>query len=346
MQEENDKKDHKEQPEDPAGIPESSEHEEQNEAAEIPAPKSGSEELLDNLSPRMTPVKAAIIGLLSGFLVFQVFTALLSALIIGTDLDKADPNVLRLMQTAGQILFMLLPALILSKLLYENVTELLRVRLPDKKGFLMFILAMVFLIMFLQNFMVVQTYYVERFFEAYPSLGWLEDTMKSLDKAVESAYLTFFTTEGFLDYVIIIMVVAVVPAVAEEVMFRGYIQRSFELRFHPLLAAAITAFFFSIFHVNPSGIIGLFMIGLFLGFAAYKADSLLVPVALHFINNLSAVLLIFVYGNEELVSSGEKISAQTFEFSMKNSIYMGALFVATIFAIHIYYKKLGNEKAD
>lgn len=309
-------------------------------------PLTPRQELVNKLSPKLTPVKAAFIGLVSGFLVFQIFTALLSIAIVGTDIEKADPNVMRLLQTAGQILFMLLPALLLSKLIYDNVTELLRVRLPDRKGFLLFILSMVLLIIFLQNFMIVQQYYVERFFDAYPSFRQIQDWIDGLNKAIESSYLLFFKLDSFFDYFIIVFVVAIVPSLAEEVMFRGYIQRSFELRFHPLLAAAITAFFFSIFHVNPSGVIGLFFIGLFLGFAAYKSDSILVPVVLHFINNFAAILLIFIYGESELITPADAISKQSFEFSLRNSFYMGALFIASIFAIQIYYKKHGLAKNE
>lgn len=291
------------------------------------------------LKPTISPVKAGFIGLMSGFFIYQIFSSVLTIAIFGANIEQADPNALRLMQTAGQILFMLLPALILSKMIYDNVGELLRIRMPDFKGLGLFVLAMLMLIIAMQNFLLIQGHYAEVFFQNNPGFAFVKDALDSLNKMIEGSYKVFFRTEGFIDYIIIVVVVALVPAIAEELMFRGYIQRSFELRFKPFLAAVITAFFFSIFHVNPAGLIGLFAIGLFLGFAAYKSDSMLTPVVLHFINNFVSVLFVFIYGEGELTQPAGLLSADMLVSSQKNFFYTGTLFLASIFAIHYYYKK-------
>ncbi|MCC6550707.1 MAG: CPBP family intramembrane metalloprotease [Ignavibacteriaceae bacterium] len=291
------------------------------------------------LKPTISPIKAGFIGLMSGFFVYQIFSSILTVAIFGANLEQADPNALRLMQTAGQILFMLLPALILSKMIYDNVGELLRIRMPDFKGLGLFVLAMLMLIIAMQNFLLMQGHYAEVFFMNNPGFGFVKEALDTLNKMVEGSYKVFFRIDGFVDYIIIVAVVALVPAIAEELMFRGYIQRSFELRFKPFWAAVVTAFFFSIFHVNPAGVIGLFAIGLFLGFAAYKSDSMLTPVVLHFINNFVSVLFVFIYGESELTQPDGLLSPEMLVSAQKNFFYTGTLFLATVFAIQYYYKK-------
>ena len=77
----------------------------------------------------------------------------------------------------------------------------------------------------------------------------------------------------FLNLLLVVIVVAVVPALSEEAMFSGFIQRSFELKYKKYLAAIITALFFSAYHFNPYGFIPLFILGAFFGFAAYKSKT-------------------------------------------------------------------------
>lgn len=314
-------------------------HKEEKEQEPLPVLTDDKPEPEPLLKPNISPVKAGFIGLMSGFFIYQILSAVLTLVIFGADLENADPNALRLMQTAGQILFMLLPALILSKMIYDNVSELLRIRMPDMKGMGLFILAMLMLIMAMQNFLLIQGHYTEMFFQSNPGFSFIKEALDSLNKMVEGSYKIFFRIDGFADYIIIVVVVALVPAIAEELMFRGYIQRSFELRYKPFVAAVITAFFFSIFHVNPAGVIGLFMIGLFLGFAAYKTDSMLTPVVLHFINNFVSVLFVFFYGESELTQPEGLLDHSMLVSAQKNFFYMSALFLATIFAIQFYYKK-------
>ncbi len=87
-----------------------------------------SEDVKPELTPKISPVKAGLIGLAGGFFFYQIFGGLLTVLIFGLSFEKADPNALRLITMAGQVLFILLPALIFSKIIYEDVTRVIRFR--------------------------------------------------------------------------------------------------------------------------------------------------------------------------------------------------------------------------
>ena len=69
-------------------------------------------------NPQISPIAAAFIGLIGGFFLYQIVGGLLTLLIFGLDIENAPVNGIRLMTMAGQILFILLPALIFTKLFY------------------------------------------------------------------------------------------------------------------------------------------------------------------------------------------------------------------------------------
>ena len=125
----------------------------------------------------------------------------------------------------------------------------------------------------------------------------------------EETYMQLLSPDTVVDGLIIVFVVSIVPAMSDEVFFRGFIQKSFELRYRPILAIVITAAFFSAYHFNPYGIIPLFILGMYLGFAVYITNSIFVAVILHFVNNLTAILGFFIFGEpipKNIVSWGNE----------------------------------------
>ncbi len=77
----------------------------------------------DSITPTINPIGAAFIGLAGGFFLYQIVGGLITVLIFGINVEKAPVNSLRLMTMAGQILFILLPALLFSKWFYQNLSS-------------------------------------------------------------------------------------------------------------------------------------------------------------------------------------------------------------------------------
>ena len=59
--------------------------------------------------PTMSPNKAAILGLIAVFFIFQFGGGLLALSVFGFDLNNADMNLMRLLTIGSQILFILFP---------------------------------------------------------------------------------------------------------------------------------------------------------------------------------------------------------------------------------------------
>ncbi|GAA4347635.1 hypothetical protein GCM10023185_02840 [Hymenobacter saemangeumensis] len=105
-------------------------------------------------------------------------------------------------------------------------------------------------------------------------------------------YLTRFSTAGRL--LVGLLVVAVVPAVAEELVFRGVIQKNLVRWFSSRhvgvwLAAAI----FSAIHLQFLGFVPRFVLGLVLGYLYEWSGNILVPMAAHFTQNAFQLLLVY-----------------------------------------------------
>lgn len=286
----------------------------------------------------ISPIAAAFIGLLGGFFLYQFVGGLLSLLIFGFDLESASVTGLRLMTMAGQILFILLPAIVFSKIFYENVNKILRFKLPDWKEISLFTIGIIILTPLLQSYLYIQNYYIGIWAKNSEFINSIKSFFDSLNELVEKTYGNLLSAGNVFELLFVVLIVAVVPALAEEFMFRGYIQRSFELKIKPVFAALITATFFSLYHFNPYGFIPLIVLGFYFGFAAYASKSLIIPIFLHFLNNFSAVLLFYIVGDDELIKSDVTV-AQDGELFFYASATIGLLFLffILIFIIKKYY---------
>ncbi len=299
---------------------------------------SESEHQLKVLTAKISPVKAAWLGLAGGFFFYQFIGGFLTILIFGLNPKNADVNAFRLMTVAGQILFILLPALIFSKIIYEDVTEIIRFRTTSLKEIGLFTAGIIALTPLLQNMLFIQNYFIELLAKNNSTINYIKSAFDSLNKTVEATYGDLLKINSVYDAMIVIIAVSIIPAVCEETMFRGFIQRSFELKYKPFLAAFITSIFFGVYHFNPYAIIGLIALGLYFGYAAYKSNSILVPVVLHFINNFSAVILYMIFGDEELIQN-KAIPQSELTSSLINFGYQLIIFIGIIVIITRYYKK-------
>ena len=294
--------------------------------------------LEQQFKPQISPVVAAIIGLIGGFFLYQIVGGLLTLLVFGLDIENAPINGIRLMTTAGQILFILLPAIVFSKVFYTDVTKFLRIKMPSWREVLLFTVGIVVLTILLQNYLYIQNYFIDQLANSIPLVKSLKELLDTLNAYVEKTYGNLLKANNVFEAVLIVFVVAVIPALSEETMFRGFIQRSFEFKMKPFYAALITAIFFGANHFNPYGLIPLIILGLYFGYAAYKSGSIIVPIILHFLNNFTAVMLYFIFGDDELISSTVSKSVELGS-SFMILLFMTVLFAGLLVIINKYYSK-------
>lgn len=101
----------------------------------------------------------------------------------------------------------------------------------------------------------------------------------------------FLKMDGFWALLYTLLVMAIVPAIWEELIFRGYLQQiTYNWLKNHHVAILIIAFFFSAIHFHFQAIIPRFFLGVLLGYLYYWSKSLWLPILAHFVNNAQAVI--------------------------------------------------------
>lgn len=103
-----------------------------------------------------------------------------------------------------------------------------------------------------------------------------------------------------------ILIVAVSPAICEEIMHRGLILKAYENR-GSVKAVYITAFYFGLFHFDITNFLGPVLLGGLIGYYVLRTNSILAGFLAHFINNTIAELLNYILMDE----AGTNVSGST-----------------------------------
>ncbi len=98
---------------------------------------------------------------------------------------------------------------------------------------------------------------------------------------------------------LIITGIAIVGPLAEELVFRGFLQQSLAENLQSITQAVVyTALAFTIIHFNIYWSLNIFIIGFFLSFITYKCNSIFPGFVVHSLNNTLA--LVFIHFEDEL----------------------------------------------
>lgn len=106
----------------------------------------------------------------------------------------------------------------------------------------------------------------------------------------------FLKMPHFSDFAFNILMVALIPAIAEELFFRGIIQQGLKSLFKNVHAAVwLTATVFSLFHGDLFGFLPRILLGALLGYLFLWSNSMLVNISAHFINNAAQVVMVYLF---------------------------------------------------
>ncbi len=94
-------------------------------------------------------------------------------------------------------------------------------------------------------------------------------------------------------YLLEIFSICLLPAFVEELFFRATLQRYMLVGFaRPMVAIIVTAFIFSLAHLSVVGLLPRLWLGLVFGYLYYDSRNIFLSMGLHFLNNLTALVLL------------------------------------------------------
>lgn len=92
--------------------------------------------------------------------------------------------------------------------------------------------------------------------------------------------------------VICLVCMAIIPAICEEIFFRGFLQRlCYDVFKNKHLAIVVTAFIFSILHGDIYNVLPRFILGLIFGYIFASSKNILYPILAHTLHNSWAIIL-------------------------------------------------------
>jgi hypothetical protein len=125
-------------------------------------------------------------------------------------------------------------------------------------------------------------------------LSGVEQWMKQSEQLADKVTKLFLITNSSGVWLVNLLVMALLPALGEEMLFRGLIQRyMIGLTRNTHAAIWITACIFSAFHLQFYGFIPRLLLGALLGYLFVWSGNLWVPVLVHFINNALGVSIYY-----------------------------------------------------
>lgn len=148
------------------------------------------------------------------------------------------------------------------------------------------------------SFMVVNSIFIEwNENVTFPEgMEQVEEFLKQQENQLRelTEYLTTF--DSFQDFMLAFVIIAILPAIGEELLFRGLIQKKIAAIFrNPHAGIWLAAILFGIIHFQFYGLVPRIFLGALFGYLYYWSGSLLMPIIAHFINNGFSLLMFYLY---------------------------------------------------
>ena len=225
------------------------------------------------------------------FMMFSLSVLVIALLTQGNPLS--DINTLKWIQLLQTISLFLLPSLILAYLCAKAPWNWL---LLDKKVDWTILLWAIGIMLVALPAINLTSHWNQQM--VLPSwLSGLEEWMKNKEAEAEwltKQFMSVTTVNGLL---VNLLLMAVLPALSEEITFRGVLQRLLSPKYSTLnsqLSIWLTAIIFSAIHMQFYGFVPRMLMGALFGYMMVWTGSLWVPMLMHFVNNGMAVLLYFM----------------------------------------------------
>jgi uncharacterized protein len=246
-------------------------------------------------------------------------------------LVPANANLLRILQLISVLFMFILPALIYAKVCHKKPM----VHLGIKKSIsLPQLVLAVFLIL-----------------SSLPLVGALREVtlhlplgdyinkqiLQSKDDYMKQV-LSIGTMRNLTEYFVVLFIMALLPGIAEELIFRGGIQNLFTRWFkNPVTAILLSAVVFSLFHFEYSDFLGRVFLGAVIGWVFYLTGNLWLCIAMHAAFNAFSVTGLYI--SQHVAGA---IGAKEVENSFSLLVTLG--FAAIFVLIGWGFYKLNKQK--
>lgn len=229
------------------------------------------------------------IALLFFGLLFGAAAGSVALLMFGSDTGAA----MRLTNSITQISTFVLPPLLFALLCYRKPLAELGLRLSGSIYITIAGLALMFVSLPFNNMLGT----LNESLSLPESMATLENMLRTMEDTASELTEQMLVMNGPSDLIANLIAIALIPAIGEELTFRGLIQTSLCKVFKKdVWGVIVGAIIFSAIHMQFYGFLPRFVLGLFLGFIFLWSKSIWLTSAMHFLNNATIVVLYYING--------------------------------------------------
>ena len=279
------------------------------------------------------------------FVMIVFISALIGVLSIGIifvdigELNFSPENIsqLKIMQLISSVFIFIIPPLLFSYFENDQYLKELGFNLKFKRQNILMILM---IILFSQPLVVfcmqLNLDFIHSISDYIPKLI---ESMKQMEEDAKLLTEALLKMDNIRDLLFNLFLIAIIPAIGEEMFFRGVIQKKLKniLR-NPHIAILITSFIFSAIHMQFFGFLPRFFLGMVLGYLFYYSGNLWMSVIAHFINNALAILLMYLPFAKKIDTDISQLEKT--EISM---IQATIFLIIVLFFIYLY-KQINRKK--
>lgn len=242
-----------------------------------------------------------LLGAVLGMIVFVLLGFLVLALVYGPELifkqdwmlagPNANVGAIKILLTAQQLGLFLTPAVVLAFYERHRLSKYYGLIKPNLQ---LLLYTLVFMLLAMPAFSAINMLNQEMTLPKF--LKGLEEWMKAKEEEAMATTKLILTMKNWGDYLVGILVIGIIPAICEEFLFRGALQKIFgqmvkNIHFQVWLAATI----FSVIHLQFYGFFPRLFLGAAFGYLYVWSGNIWYAILAHFVNNAFAVSISFYY---------------------------------------------------
>lgn len=275
----------------------------------------------------------AILGfVVSGFISVGILAAKSGAKVTEIQKLMSDPayaDTMKLIQVVSVVISMFIPPLAVAAILNRKPFRLLGFRKPSGSN-----LGLVIAIMVVSLAVVASLAVANK--DLADSLGW-QSWSEKLEKTYNEQVRAMLNLDSVGGYVLSLFIMALLPAICEEMLFRGGLQNFLSRAIgRPWISILIVSLIFSAIHFSFYGFLVRFFLGIVLGLIFEYSRNIWLSILGHFINNALAVTGVFL-----AMRKGNNLD-QAMEKNL-NVAYWGLLALPLLVYLFIELRKQSNR---
>lgn len=256
-------------------------------------------------------------------------------------LQSGNIHLLKFLQIIQSTFLFIIPPIVFTFFVSEKPQDWLHIKKTFSSQTLILIILLMLAMFPVTNFLAE----INRLIQFPDFLKDVYNWMVSKEDEMNTITEQFLRVDSVGEFLLNFLMIAIIPAVGEELLFRGTIQKIFSgWTKNQHWGVVIAAFLFSAVHIQFMTFMPRFFLGIIFGYLLVWSQSIWVPILAHFLNNGMAVVMSYLTQNQNLNQDVENIgqSNNFFWLSLFNILFVGII-LFFIYKIETKTKKLKNE---